>query len=108
MRQQHNGSQHNGGPSHPNESSQSAGLEPSNPPSQTSDRLAEELVYYRSFLEQLLGFVRNGDQEVVNRMVSIIRSDASHQEILTALSENAADNTQSVQRDRDRNNHNQN
>ncbi|PWY67274.1 hypothetical protein BO94DRAFT_570080 [Aspergillus sclerotioniger CBS 115572] len=108
MRQQNNGSSQNGDPSHRNESSRSAGLEPSNSPSQTPDRLAEDLVYYRSFLEQLLGLVRNGDQETVNRMVSIIRADASHQEILTVLSENAADNTQTVQGDGGRNNHNQN
>ncbi|PYI02563.1 hypothetical protein BO78DRAFT_217720 [Aspergillus sclerotiicarbonarius CBS 121057] len=108
MREQNNGSQKNGDSSHRNESSQSAGLEPSNPPSRTPDRLAEELEYYRNFLEQLLGLVRDGDQEDVNRMISIIRSDASPQEILTALSENTADNAQTVQRDIGRSNHNQN
>ena len=94
--------------SHRNESSRSAGLEPSNPSSQTPGRLAEDLIHYRSFIEQLLGLLRNGDQETVNRVVSMIRADASHQEILTALSEIATDNTQTAQGDGGRNNHNQN
>ncbi|GKZ35795.1 hypothetical protein AbraIFM66950_006590, partial [Aspergillus brasiliensis] len=91
-----------------NQSSQSARLEPPDDSSQTFDRLAEELVYYRSFLEQLLGLVRNGDQDTVNQMVSMIRSDASHQQILAALSENSANDGQAAHGARGRNNHNPN
>lgn len=91
-----------------NQSSQSARPDPPDDSSQTSDRLAEELVYYRSFLEQLLGLVRNGDQDTVNQMVSMIRSDASHQQILAALSENSANDDQAAQGARGRNNHNPN
>ncbi|OJI85856.1 hypothetical protein ABZX51_001212 [Aspergillus tubingensis] len=108
MRQENTGSSLNGDPSRRNQSSQSARLEPPNDPSHTSDRLTEELVYYRSFLEQLLGLVRNGDQDTVNQMVSMIRSDASHQQILAALSENSANDGQTAQGARGRNNHNPN
>ncbi|OJJ75477.1 hypothetical protein ASPBRDRAFT_370536 [Aspergillus brasiliensis CBS 101740] len=108
MRQENTGSSQNGDPSRRNQSSQSARLEPPDDSSQTSDRLAEELVYYRSFLEQLLGLVRNGDQDTVNQMVSMIRSDASHQQILAALSENSANDGQAAHGARGRNNHNPN
>jgi hypothetical protein len=43
------------------------------------------------------GLVRNGDQDTVNQMVSMIRSDASHQQILAALSENSANDDQAAQ-----------
>lgn len=51
-----------------------------------SDRLAENPAYYKNFLEQLLDLVRNNDQADVSRMVSVIRSGASHEEILDAIS----------------------
>ncbi|RAK87025.1 hypothetical protein BO79DRAFT_256966 [Aspergillus costaricaensis CBS 115574] len=108
MRQENTGSSLNGDPSRHNQSSQSTRLEPPDNSSQTSDRLAEELVYYRSFLEQLLEVVRNGDQDTVNQMVSMIRSDASQQQILAALSENSANDGQTAQGARGRNNHNPN
>ncbi|PLN74720.1 hypothetical protein BDW42DRAFT_54317 [Aspergillus taichungensis] len=54
--------------------------------SQPSERSIEGLEYYRVFLEQLLNLVCHGDQATVARMVSIIRSGASQQEIFAALS----------------------
>ncbi|PYH94123.1 hypothetical protein BO71DRAFT_326121, partial [Aspergillus ellipticus CBS 707.79] len=90
------------------ESSQSARLDLSQPPSQVPDQLTEDLNYYRGFLEQLLALVRNGDQATVNQMVSTIRSDASHQEILTLLSQASGDNGQVVQEIREQESHNQN
>ncbi|PKY02960.1 hypothetical protein P168DRAFT_319505 [Aspergillus campestris IBT 28561] len=55
--------------------------------SQPSERSLEDLEYYRVFLEQLLSLVCHGDQATVARMVSIIRSGASQQEIFAALSQ---------------------
>ncbi|PLB50434.1 hypothetical protein P170DRAFT_473989 [Aspergillus steynii IBT 23096] len=50
------------------------------------DRLAEDPEYYKNFLEQLLDLVRNNNQADIARMVSVIRSGASHEEILAAIS----------------------
>ncbi|PLB39729.1 uncharacterized protein BDW47DRAFT_124403 [Aspergillus candidus] len=52
-----------------------------------SERSLEDLEYYRVFLEQLLSLVCHGDQATVARMVSLIRSGASQQEIFAALSQ---------------------
>jgi Mg2+/Co2+ transporter CorC len=41
--------------------------------------------YYRSFLEQLLDVVCNGEEETVSEVISVIRSGASHDEILAAM-----------------------
>ena len=50
-------------------------------------RTPEELEYYRAFLDQLLGVVRDGNPATVERVLSVIRSGASHQEISAAMSE---------------------
>ncbi|GIJ99009.1 hypothetical protein Aspvir_001133 [Aspergillus viridinutans] len=55
--------------------------------SQSQDGRVEDKEYYTNFLEQLLGLVRHGDQATVSRMVSVIRSGASQEEILKTLSE---------------------
>ncbi|KAB8230609.1 hypothetical protein ETB97_010800 [Aspergillus alliaceus] len=60
---------------------------------QLLSRHAEESEYYRSFLEQLLDLVFNEDQETVARLVSIIRSGASQQEILAVMSQVQNGNT---------------
>ena len=49
-------------------------------------RNPEEVEYYRTFLDQLLGVVRDGNQATVERVLSVIRSGASHQEIFAAMS----------------------
>ena len=54
---------------------------------QTDGRTPEELEYYRAFLDQLLGVVRDGNQATVERVLAVIRSGASHQEISAAMSE---------------------
>ena len=54
---------------------------------QTDGRTPEELEYYRAFLDQLLGVVRDGNPATVERVLSVIRSGASHQEISAAMSE---------------------
>lgn len=46
-----------------------------------------ELCYCRGFLEQLLALVANGDQQAVDLLVAVIRSDASHDAILNAMAE---------------------
>ncbi|PWY92903.1 hypothetical protein BO70DRAFT_392276 [Aspergillus heteromorphus CBS 117.55] len=81
--------QHNNGSgsSHNGDSSQSAGIDPSDSPPQTPDTIHDQIAYYRSFLDQLLGIVRHGDQESVNRMVTAIRSHASDEEILALLTQ---------------------
>lgn len=53
---------------------------------QTDGRTPEELEYYRAFLDQLLGVVRDGNQATVERVLAVIRSGASHQEIFAAMS----------------------
>jgi hypothetical protein len=55
--------------------------------SQSQDGRIEDTEYYTNFLQQLLGLVRHGDQETVSRMISVIRSGASQEEILKTLSE---------------------
>ena len=50
-------------------------------------RTPEQLEYYRAFLDQLLGVVRDGNPATVERVLSVIRSGASHQEIFAAMSQ---------------------
>lgn len=67
---------------------QSSDHESTNTQTQMSHgRTPEELEYYRAFLDQLLGVVRDGNQATVERVLSVIRSGASHQEIFAAMSE---------------------
>ncbi|KAJ5605732.1 hypothetical protein N7510_008513 [Penicillium lagena] len=47
----------------------------------------QEVRYYRGFLERLLDLVTHGEEQAVNRMISVIRSGASHDAILAALAE---------------------
>ena len=69
--------------------------------SRTSDdpdsRIQDRVQYYQSFLQQFLGVVGSSDEATVARIVSLIRSGASQQEILTALSQNTEGNDQAGQ-----------
>lgn len=47
----------------------------------------QEVHYYRGLLERLLDLVAHGDEQAVSRMISVIRSGASHDAILTTLAE---------------------
>ncbi|GFF66633.1 hypothetical protein IFM62136_06693 [Aspergillus lentulus] len=67
--------------------SQQLELEAAIAQSQSQDGRIEDTEYYTNFLQQLLGLVRHGDQETVSRMISVIRSGASQEEILKTLSE---------------------
>jgi Mg2+/Co2+ transporter CorC len=52
----------------------------------------ETAEYYQTFLSRLLAVVSHGQPEVVDRLIEIIRSGASQQQIFEALSELGADN----------------
>ncbi|KAB8074533.1 hypothetical protein BDV29DRAFT_156535 [Aspergillus leporis] len=67
--------------------SQDSSFETPNTDPQILSSPAEDSNYYRSFLEQLLNLLCNEDQETVARLVSIIRSGASHQDILAVISQ---------------------
>ncbi|KAG2417349.1 hypothetical protein HFD88_008568 [Aspergillus terreus] len=50
-------------------------------------RAQEELKYYRGFLEQLIEAIRTGDGVSVDAIINIIRSGASHEEILAVVTQ---------------------
>ncbi|KAI9926676.1 hypothetical protein MW887_003769 [Aspergillus wentii] len=77
---------------------QSSGYQTVSATSRVPDGLGhDELQYYRSFLNQLLDLVCNGDQDTVNQMVNVIRSGASHEDILAAMSRVSEGNGRSGQ-----------
>ncbi|KAF9883209.1 hypothetical protein FE257_003866 [Aspergillus nanangensis] len=55
--------------------------------SQAIDAQGESVEYYRTFLERLLHLVCNGDQATVSQLIAVIRSGASHERILSAISQ---------------------
>lgn len=65
------------------------GTEHAQPPSRAPD---DELAYYRLFIDQLLGAVREGDRESVERIVSAIRAGASQEEVMAIVSHIARPN----------------
>lgn len=67
----------------------SAGAHPSNHAG-SIESLNSERYYYHSFLEKLLGLIATGENETVSRVVSVIRSGASHREILNMIEEVSA------------------
>lgn len=50
-------------------------------------RSIEELQHRQNVLVALLELIRDGDQATVNRVISAIRSNNSHEEVIRALSE---------------------
>ncbi|KAJ5815445.1 hypothetical protein N7474_007222 [Penicillium riverlandense] len=54
----------------------------------------QEVHYYRGFLERLLDLVTHGDEQAVSRMISVIRSGASHDAILVTLAELTGESNQ--------------
>ncbi|KAL5357543.1 hypothetical protein BJX96DRAFT_172619 [Aspergillus floccosus] len=50
-------------------------------------RAQEELKYYRGFLEQLIEAIRTADGVSVDAIINIIRSGASHEEILAVVTQ---------------------
>ncbi|KAF7121740.1 hypothetical protein CNMCM5793_009293 [Aspergillus hiratsukae] len=69
------------------QASQRLELEAAIAETQFHDERVEDTEYYTNFLEQIMGLVRNGDQAAVSRMISVIRSGASQEDILKAISE---------------------
>jgi hypothetical protein len=51
------------------------------------DDISRELQYYKSFLEQLIHFIRHADWVDVSQLISMIHSDAPNERILSAMSE---------------------
>ncbi|KAA8649959.1 hypothetical protein EYZ11_000978 [Aspergillus tanneri] len=100
MEQQNQDPSHNSGqsPSHilRENHSQNTG-EDRNGTSSIPERYTEDPDYYKNFLDQLLSLVCNRDQATVSRMVSIIRSGASHLEILAAMSQMQVENNHTGQ-----------
>lgn len=43
------------------------------------------MTYYHSFLSKLLDLISRGEEEEVSRIVSVIRSGASHRQILDII-----------------------
>lgn len=43
------------------------------------------MAYYHSFLHKLLELISNGQEEEVSRIISVIRSGASHRQILDMI-----------------------
>ena len=61
-----------------------------NGPSNTSyrtDDLDGELQYYKDLLERLLDLIRHADRDDISQVISVIRSNASNERILSAISE---------------------
>ncbi|KAL4917484.1 hypothetical protein BDW62DRAFT_84973 [Aspergillus aurantiobrunneus] len=56
-----------------------------------TDTETETAEYYQTFLTRLLTVVSHGQPETVNRLIEIIRSGASQQQVFEALSELGAD-----------------
>jgi ubiquinone/menaquinone biosynthesis C-methylase UbiE len=52
-----------------------------------ADDISRELRYYKNFLEQLIHFIRHADRADVSQLISIIRSDAPNERILSAMFE---------------------
>ncbi|GFF39054.1 hypothetical protein IFM46972_05758 [Aspergillus udagawae] len=94
MEHQHQGTRENGEQRQDASASRSQQLEleAAIAQSQSQDGRIEDKEYYTNFLEQLLGLVRHGDQATVSRMISVIRSGASQEEILRTLSEMSNNN----------------
>ncbi|RJE22552.1 hypothetical protein PHISCL_05098 [Aspergillus sclerotialis] len=55
-------------------------------------RTQEQVQYYQTFLQRFLGVVGSSDETTVERIVSLIRSGASQQEVLAALSQHTGGN----------------
>ncbi|KAE8146321.1 hypothetical protein BDV25DRAFT_143822 [Aspergillus avenaceus] len=86
-RQNHNNSEQSANNQSNGSSLQNSNYETPNTDSQSPGRSTDDSDYYKIFLEQLLDLVCNEDQETVARLVSVIRSGASHQDILAAISQ---------------------
>ncbi|KAJ5101539.1 hypothetical protein NUU61_003761 [Penicillium alfredii] len=46
---------------------------------------AEEVQYYHHFLDKLLGLISHGNTQTVAQLISVIRSGASHDQILSTI-----------------------
>lgn len=79
-------------------SSQNTGLVAFDNSSQNRDSPIDDQVrYYRGFIEQILGVVTSSDEAAVSNIIALIRSGASHQEILAALSQYSGGDRRAVQ-----------
>ncbi|KAL2853422.1 hypothetical protein BJY01DRAFT_244042 [Aspergillus pseudoustus] len=58
-----------------------------------NEDVAENAEYYQTFLRRLIATISHEQPEVVDRLITIIRSGASQQEIFRALSELTAEAT---------------
>ncbi|KAE8349090.1 hypothetical protein BDV28DRAFT_152216 [Aspergillus coremiiformis] len=91
MDPQNNNTSEQSSNNHPDHQSNESSTEASTYDTSSTDpfllsRQSEDSDYYRNFLEQLLDLVCSENQEIVTQLVSIIRSGASQNEILAAIS----------------------
>ncbi|KAJ5635624.1 uncharacterized protein N7484_008937 [Penicillium longicatenatum] len=54
-------------------------------------REPHEITHYRSLVNKLLDFIATGDEESVARVISTIRTGASHDQILEQIAQYSAD-----------------
>lgn len=79
------------------ERSQNSGQSPlSDTPDENVQRDAQ---HYRNFLEQLLDMLGTRDEATVSRMVTLIRSGASEQEILAMMARSSEEGSRTGQTD---------
>ncbi|KKK25814.1 hypothetical protein ARAM_006838 [Aspergillus rambellii] len=89
-------SQQNSGQNHQTNGTGSQAQNGDTTPNQhASEITAESPEYCQIFLERLLSVVSNGQPEIVDQLITTIRSGASQQEIFAALSASMTDDSPS-------------